>query len=359
MDYYKPVFATRLDLISEFNRAGDINVLRAGVIIRGNVIGQAEACIRIEKFVDRVIGSAEPAYEFVFENNKTGYFIETKIGRCFRELIPLLGFFDSTHGYCEQLTAFLHACWLIENINCINLRLSANANSTVGVHEAESINLIIEKMRMLASENWFKRAKADRRNEAKTKAESIAKNAKDSLMLYARTMVVRVDFGYLKSAASVITIDHVYGHLDHFLRIKSWSPVFENLVSYAWSIEQGQRHGFHIHWVFYFDGSKECRDAYKAKEICELWMSTIAPGVGYAYNCNRHKANYEAEKIGIGVIDRVDGSLCGNTVKSVQYLTKASQCLRIKPRGRRVFSMGVVPVKEPSRGRPPLSLPQW
>jgi hypothetical protein len=172
-------------------------------------------------------------------------------------------------------------------------------------------------------------------------------------------MVVRVDLGYLKSAASVITIDHVYDHLEHFLSMRSWHAVFEHLVSYAWSLEQGERHGFHIHCVFYFDGSKKCRDVYKAQEICELWMTAIAPSVGYAYNCNRHKANYDAEKIGIGVIARVDESLCSNTVKSVQYLTKTSQFLRIKPRGRRVFGVGVVPVKETSRGRPPLSLPQW
>ena len=361
-EYYwePPQTATRSTIIADFDRKADYRTLQMGKVIGDQAIGQAQACIRIERFVCRVVSTQLPAYEFRLDCNNTAYsFRETSLGTQLREAISLLGFFDSGHDYSEHLHAFLHACWLIESVYGTDLELVGNQTFSPDDHCAETMNNIVEKIRMCSRESWFQRSVSDRRWEASTKARKIAKSMSDTLLYYARTMVVRTDLSYLESVADTLTIDKVYEHLDHLLRLKSWHPVFQSLVGYAWTLEQGERQGFHIHTAFFFDGSKECRDGYKGIEIKELWVNEITYGSGKAHICNLNKNDYDIGKIGIGVIDRMDSQSCENAIEHIQYMTKDSQYLRIKPKGRRVFGVGAAPTRDSKRGRPPLQEPTW
>lgn len=276
-----------------------------------------------------------------------------------RDAISLSRYFDSYHDYSEHITAFLHSLWLIGSVYNLDLRKLSDRSSIVSSSEADAMNYVLEKIRMCSMEEWFQRAEYDRRWECRQKAENVRLITEKILLYYSRTMIVRVDFSYKKEASSWITVDHLYNNLDELLRIKNWHAVFQNLVGYAWAIEQGERQGFHMHAAFYFDGSKECRDVYKGFEISELWIGSIANGVGKAHVCNASKENYDEGSLAIGVIDRLDDQACLNAINHIPYIAKDTQYLRVKPKGRRAFGTGSVPDINLKKGRPPRRTPSW
>lgn len=352
-----PQEATRKSIIGQFHIKADKRILNNGRLFQGQRIGQAQACIFIEKFVERVIDGNSPAYIFRLTRNNFYNAQETKLGTYLNELIKLLGFFDSKHDYSERLTAFLSSCWLISNVYSVDLKAMATSSFIPSDSHYEAMNCIVDKIRMCSREPWFQRAAGDRRLEANNKAKAIAAKVAETLKHYARTMVVRIDFSYHKSESKRITIDQVYEHLDRLLKLKEQHETFSNLVGYAWAIEHGDRLGFHIHAVFLFDGSKECRDITKGFKIAGLWANEITEGLGKFNLCNTKKADYD--ELGIGVIERTDSAACLNAIKHIPYITKDTQYLRIKPRGRRTFGAGVTPNANEKRGRPPLQAPSW
>lgn len=312
---------------------------------------QADALIKIERFVNLVIASDQPAYIFR-DSAHSGYTATaTTLGKRLLKVISLVGLFDSYHDYSEHPYAFLDACWLMESVYGLDLSRPVNNAGEIDGHYAEAMNAIVAKIRMSSREYWFMRALSDRKYEAVCKARTLAEYTSELLRYYARMMIVRVDLSYLESTATGLTIDQVYADLDRLLYLKELHPIFKCLVGYAWTIEQGENQGFHIHVVFFFDGSKECRDIYKGFEIGGLWQQDITQGQGKYHNCNAHRQRYE--RLGIGMIHRNSAEECANAIACIPYLAKDTQYLRIRPQGRRVFGTGSSPDFENKRGRPP------
>ncbi|WP_290525989.1 inovirus-type Gp2 protein [Alcanivorax sp.] len=355
-DYYwkPPEAVSRSTILDGFHRLSDRRMLSVGKRVQKSALGQASACIFVERFVNRVITSSGPAYIF----RPYAGMHETSIGLRLREVISLLGFFDSYHDYSEHLCAALHACWLIGSMYGLNLQEIGRADYQPNGQTAEALNQMVEVIRKSAGESWFRRAGYDRRYEANAKADSVARLVAQILRYYARTMIVRVDLGYQKFARKGLTIDDVYGHLDQMRSQLDVDAVFGTLVGYAWAFEQGENQGFHIHATFLFDGSKECRHIYKGFEIQSIWTRIVGLG-GKAFVCNADLGRYNEDQIGIGMIHRHDAQSCLNAIQHNQYIAKDTQFLRIKPKGRRTFGSSIRPDLDAKGGRPPTHEPTW
>lgn len=314
--------------------------------------GQSAVLIRIERIVNKVLRSDQPAFVLKLDDPRGGRVVETSIGRRLREVLPFSNHFGNAHSYSEQPTAFLHACWLMGNVHGLDLSQLPMPPTALGVREADALNDVVARIRMSACEPWYTRIPSDRSYEARQRAQVVADYTAGILQYFARTMVVRLDLSYLESARVWLTVDQVYAHLEHFrYLIESRHPVFECLVGYAWSIEQGEWDGYHLHCIFYFDGSKESRDVHKGFEIAGLWQSDITGGAGNFDNCNAHKERYP--RLGIGMIHRDSAEQCLTCIEVLQYIVKDDgQHLRMKPHDRRIFGTGRALDINVKRGRP-------
>lgn len=348
--------ASRAAILSEFDRDARETDFES---VHGSVwqAGQSGVLIRIERLVNRVLQSTQPAFILNWKGTGGPEIVETSIGHRLREVLPFINHFGSGHTYSEQPLAFLHACWLIGSVHGLDLSQLPVPPTALGLREVEALNDVVTRIRMSASEPWYTRMPGDRSHEARHRAKVVADYTASILSYYARTMVVRLDLGYLENARSGLTIDQVYAHLGQLRYLIDVHPMFEHLVGYAWSIEQGEWDGYHLHCIFCFDGSKECRDVYKGFEIGELWKHTITGGVGHYENCNAHKERYT--RLGIGMIHRDNAEQCLTAIDVLQYIAKDDgQHLRIKPNGRRIFGTGRPPDIFAKRGRP-APMPAW
>lgn len=347
---------TRTNVLSEFERKA-IDTGFDHDDCSSGLLGQSGALIRIERFVDRVVHTSKLAFLVDWDAVDSSGVRETHIGRRLRDVLQLCDRFGTKHLYSEQPTAFLKACFQIGNVYGIDWATLPLSPAPIGPLEAEALNDVVELIRMNASASWYTRIPGDRNYESRQRAETVAEYAADILRYYAKTMVVRTDCGYRRDARGSLTIDDVYSHLDHLrYLIASRHPVFENLVGYAWAIEQGERDGYHLHCIFFFNGSIESRDVHKGFEIGKLWKYDITGGKGLYENCNAHKERYT--QLGIGMIHRKNAEECYNAIDVAQYLTKDDgQHLRIKPYARRTFGTGQVPDITCKRGRPAAEAP--
>lgn len=347
--------ASRATILSEFNRDAGETDFESG---HGSVwqAGQSGVLIRIERLVNRVLRSTQPAFILNWNWNWNGTggpeVVETPIGRRLREVLPFINHFGSGHIYSEQPLAFLHACWLIGSVHGLDLSQLSALPVLLGPREAEALNDVVLRIRMSASEPWYTRIPGDRSYESRQRAQVVADYTANILRYFARTLVVRLDLTYLESARLWLTIDQVYAHLDQLrYLIESRHQAFDGLVGYAWCIEQGESEGYHIHFVFFFDGSKVCWDVRKGFEIGDLWKHDITGGAGHYDNCNAHKERYP--RLGIGMIHRDNAEQCLTAIEVLQYIAKDDgQHLRIKPNGRRIFGTGRSPDADIKRGRP-------
>ena len=199
------------------------------------------------------------------------------------------------------------------------------------------MNVLVDRIRQLANKPEFRRKLHDQRYASKETAASLEHYVRSVLDRYSRTVVVRVDLHYLEVADTWLRIEDLYQDLDKLMRARERSQIFEHETGYAWSIEQGEERGFHVHAAFFFNGEHVRRDWYKAQEVGELWEK-ITRGKGYFHNCNQNKARYE--RLGVGTVKRADQAACDDVVFAMSYLAKDDQHLRIKPRGARTFGKG-------------------
>jgi hypothetical protein len=349
---------TRTQVLVDFDQKKnkrDFNKLRAD---RQDNPGQAEALIRIERFVDYVLRHNGPAYKPKIRGSAE--FSETRIGKRLRKIFPLHSLFDSLHVYSEKPAAFLRACWQAERQYVYKVKRPVRSRFDVDIHYAEIMNMIVETIRHSATELWFKRCGTDRRYQARANGKVAAMYVMDILNYLARTEIVRMDFGYKGGESAPVTIDRAWSDFSDFIDLLDYHPLFTHLVGYMWSLEQGDDgKGFHMHAAFFFNGSEICRDIVIADRIGDLWEDRITQGRGNFFNCNKHTDRYSY--VGIGTIHRNNSEQCLNAIRCLQYLPKAgeflhkdSQYLRIKTKAlMRTFGTGQAPeIMDKHRGRP-------
>jgi hypothetical protein len=150
------------------------------------------------------------------------------------------------------------------------------------------------------------------------------------------------------------TLEDAQRDLNHIFNNMRGNKLFAALVGYIWKLEYGEEKGIHIHFIFFFDGSKVHKDAYLAKLIGEYWRKRIVKyDRGIYHNCNMNKNFYK--RCGIGMVSHDDLVKRAHLLDAVKYLTKKDQYLRYKPGKKcRAFGKGNMPPErdEGGPGRP-------
>lgn len=99
------------------------------------------------------------------------------------------------------------------------------------------------------------------------------------------------------------------------------------------------------------DGSKidGNRHEWLAQEMCNLWRQTTK-GHGYAFNCNRERYDRPA----CGIVEYHDAEKIGYLIKTLDYLAKNTQLVRLKSAKGKTFNTGAMPKERVpgSAGRP-------
>lgn len=322
-------------------------------------VGQSRALRNIEKFVDKVSRSNEPAFIIDHPASPVMGVQVTAIGSHLLQVLPVLGLFDSYHDYAEKPYAFLDACWLIEGMFGIDLaQVWSNHLVDLSVY-ADGLNTLVEKIRMSVRQEWYLRAPSDRIYESSLRARKIQRYVAGLLEASSRSMLVRLDFGYSRQARRSLCHDRLFSDLRQFLYLKEWHPLFAHLEGYIWSIEEGRRKGPHVHLLLVFSGSKLRQDIRMGEFLCDLWNDRITGGDGISWNCNSLKDDYA--EVGIGMVERWDRPACQRAVFFATYLAKNPhdpeeddpQYLRMKPAGLDTFGTGEQRQGNQRLGRPP------
>lgn len=348
----------RTKLLIDFNQKADLKMYNRLKLGDRERPGEAEALIKIERFVTRALRSKELAYDFKKNGSE---FKETRIGKRLRLIYPLSFLFDSRNFFSGKPSLFLRACLQASSLSGLKLSKAVRDPNAMGIQYAETMNMIVELIRKGATEEWFKRCRRDRRHHQKRNGRKAARYVADVLRYYAKTGIVRLDCGYVGGDSANVSIVQAYSDFHDLIGLLDFHPVFEHLIGYMWSIEQGDDgKGYHMHLVLFFDGSKVCRDIAIGNYIGrELWEKRVSRGRGNFYNCNMHKEKYKY--VGIGTIHRDNEAQCRNAVRCLQYLPKGGefldrddQYLRIKHLAKmHTFDTGFAPeVADNRRGRP-------
>lgn len=223
---------------------------------------------------------------------------------------------------CDELNAFVFDCWLI--VRC------------------PSYEKILKKTKRAAELNF----------------RSLVKYEARLFNRYSRLAVIRVDLFYrrprdFEKVGDGVEPEVLVKDRYAFFRSLSGDERFKNLAGYAWKIEHGVEKGFHIHCIFFFDGSKVREDITYGRICGEKWIEITGERGDY-WNCNSGKERYA--DIGVGLISHFEREKRTALVKAISYLTKPDYYLRLSDMVvGRIFGKGCIKdATRPAKGRPRL-----
>lgn len=308
-------------------------------------LSQSDIALQIESLVQAIEHGDTPAFRIT--QNRSGYerIESTRLSRHFTHIKQMVDLFDDRvpYDYSEHLRAFWEACQDIGLERHPDGPVCLNERGTAYLGHQRSMNVLTARIRQLTRQQCYRRRPGDRRELAKQQEKEITAYSDAVTSLYSRTTIVRLDLYYRPEAQARIRTEHVFDDLDTLIAKHSRHSVFEHLIGYICSVEQGTRQdgrGYHIHAAYFFNGNVVCRDVWKAIEIGELWEE-ITRGKGYARSCNHDKDQY-GDKRGIGHVQRGDQSIRPHTHRAMKYLVKDDQHLRLKPEGARCLRRGTL-----------------
>lgn len=263
-------------------------------------------------------------------------------------LPDLLALYQPGYAYSELIAAFWVACHQVGLLNEHGVTWLARGSSLEGsLARNEAIEALIRLLPELALSDECQRRAFDRRFEAREKEKGTEQYIQAVLDRYARSLLVRVDLGFLKGCQSYITIDYFYQAIDRLRSMqKIGHPFFEDHCGFVLNLEQGIGAGFHAHLGVIYNGSRVRSDWYRAEMAKGVWAA-CTNGMGKVHNCSANKDWYERRGCcGLGMVDRDDREKRANVVAAMQYMAdpdKDDQYLRIKPTDRRAFWKGRLP----------------
>jgi hypothetical protein len=308
-------------------------------------LSQSDIALQIESLVQAIERSDTPAFRITHKRSGYERVEQTRLSHHFNHIQQMYNLFDDRvpYDFSEHLLAFREACDDVGLQRSPNGPVCMSETGTYWLSHEQSMNVLTERIRELTRQRWYQRKAGDRAYEARKQAKEIAAYSDAVMSLYSRTTVIRLDLYYLPEAQARQRVEQVFDHLDDLIYEHSRNPIFEHLIGYTYSVEQGDRNhrrGYHIHAAYFFNGNIVCRDAYKAIEISELWEE-VTRGQGYAHSCNHDKERY-GDECGIGLIQREDHSKRTHVHKAMKYLVKDVQHLRLKPAGARCLRKGAL-----------------
>ena len=325
-----------------FRLRGAIQVFKFRINTNEKSASQSDILIEIERLVSYILKNQ---HNIIMGNKCTAKnnSFDEEFYKGFCEAWPkYVSVYSSMHDYSELIEAFWRACE--DSIPMVFQKQYVNTNHQICHFTFDQVMAIVSSTVRHIQDRDIKRKSYDRSFSVKKNQATLDTFVRMLIQKYRKLLVVRVDYAYSDETMNLIGIDELYRDLESLNKDKHTHASFKNLVGNAWAIEQGERKGYHIHAVYFFDGNKSNRDMYFAKQFGQLWKS-ITKGMGYYYNCNADKMIH-AEKgtLGIGMILSHDRESCENAIKAIGYLadpTKEFQYLRMKPCGRKTFATGM------------------
>jgi hypothetical protein len=211
-------------------------------------------------------------------------------------------------------------------------------------------NHLIDEIRRTAKSKPFRDRQHARNQNSRRGYENCKKYIDELRARYAKLLVLRVDFAYLKEEISGICLDRACADLERFLRNRRNNRLFDDMVGYVWKLEYGVERHYHFHLLFFYDGNRVKNDQYRAAQIGEYWKK-LTEGRGAYHSCNDDKSRYI--NCGIGSLGHADSEKYANLLIAVEYLFKKEQYLRLKVTGKqRTLGIGQLrPVSEAGRKR--------
>ena len=306
-------------------------------------LSQSDIALQIESLVQAIEKSETPAFRIT--QSRSGYErIETTRLSCyFTHIKQMVDLFDDRvqYSYSEHLQAFREACHDIGLERHCDGPVCLNERGTTYMDHHHSMNVLTARIRQLTRQQWYRRRAKDRRDLAKQQEMEITKYTDAVMSIFSRTTIVRVNLYYRSEAQARLRVEHVFDDLRQLVAAHKRNPIFEHLIGYIYSVEQGDRNdgrGYHIHAAYFFNGNEVRGDVNKAIQLGELWKD-ITHGQGYMHSCNHDKEQY-GDECGIGHIQRWDLSIRPHTHKAMKYLVKDAQHLRLRPEGARCLRTG-------------------
>lgn len=297
---------------------------------------EAEAYIKIEDFVDLVIATSDMPFHIEIRENEEVTIIPRFLSNEFSKLTRYWGHYRDCYSYEVKLQAFWDACKETGFISQHGpAEIAYEFNQKVHAH-AYAVNDLVRFIRARANTKEYLRRVYDLKYQASEKCDSIERFVAEAFARYSRSLVVRVDLGYVTSYQDKVNIEQVFDQVDAFCRAKETDEAFRGLVGYALAIEQGRERGYHIHFAAIFDGNQFQKDWPKGVGFARLWLQIVGNGNG-AHICSYDSVRHPVR--GVGRFERDEPETHEGVVRTLCYLTayKEAQYLRARPSGRRAL----------------------
>lgn len=330
------------------------------------------------EFIRRVIETDELPYKIKRNDDGTVSVIAYRMAG-FMELLPSFDrlIFDGL-ALSPDLTLF-HRIYLTHRINQCPAVFGAVADE----HYAETCNDFVMSLRAEGARVGIVRMIKNWKRNADENAKRLTVYMNALHERYARLMVVRLDLMYRQAACldlaqamqwderlqernfiervalsngdvvedcgdnlprvDIFTVTEDWRHFKDNMRGKK--SLFRHMVGYVCSIEFSSTGGHHLHVALIFDGSHVKQHEWLGDLIGQYWVE-VTGGRGYYHNCNRGTYKYP----GTGLIDYHDAEKRDNLMRTLMYLAKKDQFVRVKASPKsKTFMTGHLP--EPPVGR--------
>ncbi|RDU98292.1 inovirus-type Gp2 protein [Trinickia dinghuensis] len=264
----------------------------------------------------------------------------------YRRLNTWLGRYSDIPRYSERVTAFYDVC---RDLGFIGRRFEFGKpdeyDSFEGVRYADSFNELIKRVSERIKSRDFKERERWRRKNAERNEQNVLAMNDEMYEARSRWTILVLTLNYKQQYWRSITLEELQEHRARFFAARRFNKLLGGMENYIWTIEQGEKTGFHLHLVLYCSARHQ-RDVWLAQQIGEYWANVVTGGKGAYWNSNARKSFHASRGHGVGTgqIDRKDTAKRESLRKNLLYLAKASQYLMIKGAERvRTFDMGRVP----------------
>ncbi len=204
--------------------------------------------------------------------------------------------------------------------------------------------------REYASAEHKKRVRAFE-NRAKKNSQSLTEYVQGLFKLHQKLLVLRIDLHYGQEFPKKDSADQLLDWFGRMLNNRRTNKIFQGMVGHAAKLEYAPDTGFHLHCMFFYNGSLHRHDGLLGQRLGEYWRNVITDQQGRYFNCSAIKNTYK--DVGIGLLHY---SQCADHVglqKAIDYMTKCELLLRARDLGgtRRGFFRGVLPKQRSKSGR--------
>ena len=254
----------------------------------------------------------------------------------FKELLELFDtIYNPDYYYSDYITAFIKIKLLVDQTRFDLLLTEDDSYDFVLEFDNEQFASYEKMLNLLKGEIELNLHQS--RLQEKNNKESLMEYAKQLFNHSTKLLIVRVDLGYLNDSKQQITIDQFYQHFEIMRSyLSNQDTFFSNIHGYSWTIEQGEKQGYHVHLLLMYDGTKVQNAFYYAQRVGKEWKE-ITKGSGRYFNLHDKEYLHQLRKagcdIGLGTISRNNAGDWERLVAVIEYLTdpiKDEQSLRVK-----------------------------